>query len=187
MIVGSSLPDGTFKGGTVVNDEEPTLEQLCTLHKCIAKVTEEIEGTRFNTGISAMMEFINAAYKWEKHPRKIIEPFILLLAPYAPHMSEELWFRLGHSNSLAYESFPKANPDYLKDSTIVLPIQINGKTRGTIQVEEGCSEEEAFKLASLDEKLSKFLDGKSIKKRIYVPGRILNVIMDRQNIKASVR
>lgn len=187
LIVGSSLPDGTFRGGTVVNDEEPTLEQLRTLHKCIAKVTEEIEGTRFNTGISAMMEFINAAYKWEKHPRKIIEPFILLLAPYAPHMSEEVWFRLGHSNSLAYESFPKANPDYLKDSTIVLPIQINGKTRGTIQVEEGCSEEEAFKLASLDEKLSKFLDGKSIKKRIYVPGRILNVILDRQNIKASVR
>lgn len=187
LIVGSSLPNGTFKGGTLVTDEEPTLQQLRALHNCIAKVTEEIEGTRFNTGISAMMEFINAAYKWDKHPRKIIEPFILLLSPYAPHMSEELWFRLGHSISLAYESFPKANPDYLKDSTIVLPIQINGKTRGTIQVEEGCSEEEAFKLAFLDEKLSKFLDGKSIKKRIYVPGKILNVILDRQNIKAGVR
>lgn len=69
----------------------------------------------------------------------------------------------------------------------MLPIQINGKTRGTIQVHEGCSEEEAFKLAFLDEKLSKFLDGKSIKKRIYVPGKILNVILDRQNIKAGAR
>ncbi|KAK1556424.1 hypothetical protein Q3G72_004854 [Acer saccharum] len=102
-------------------------------------------------------------------------------------MAEELWFRIGHSNSLAYESFPKANPDYLKETTIVLPIQINGKTRGTIQVEEGCSEEEAYRLASLDEKLSKFLDGKSIKKRIYVPGKILNVILDRQSVKAGAR
>ncbi|KAI9197693.1 hypothetical protein LWI28_002648 [Acer negundo] len=183
LIVGSPLPDGTFNDGSVVTDEKPTLEQLRSLHKCIAKVTEEIEGTRFNTGISAMMEFINAAYKWDKHPRTVIEPFVLLLSPYAPHMAEELWFRIGHSNSLAYESFPKANPDYLKDTTIVLPIQINGKTRGTIQVEEGCSEEEAFRLASLDEKLSKFLDGTSIKKRIYVPGKILNVILDRQNVK----
>lgn len=126
-------------------------------------------------------------YKWDKLPRSIIEEFVLLLSPYAPHMAEELWFRLGHSNSLAYEPFPKANPDYLKESTIVLPVQINGKMRGTIQIEEGCSEEDAFRLVSQDAKLSKFLDGKSIKKRIYVPGKILNVILGPQNIKAGVR
>lgn len=81
----------------------------------------------------------------------------------------------------------QANPAYLKETKVVLPIQINGKTRGTIQVEEGCSEEEAFRLASQDEKLSKFIDGQSIKKRIYVPGKILNVILDCQNIKAGAR
>ncbi|KAG6641755.1 leucine--tRNA ligase, chloroplastic/mitochondrial isoform X2 [Carya illinoinensis] len=151
------------------------------------KVTEEIEGTRFNTGISAMMEFINAAYKWDKQPRLIIEAFVLLLSPYAPHMAEELWFRLGHSRSLAYEPFPKANPVYLKNSTIVLPVQINGKTRGTIQVEEGCKEEDAFNLAAEDEKISRYLVGKAIKKRIYVPGKILNVILDRENIKVGAR
>lgn len=75
----------------------------------------------------------------------------------------------------------------MKDSTIVLPIQINGKTRGTIQVDEGCSEEEAFRLASLDEKLSKFIDGKTIKKRIYVPGKIMNIIFDRQNTKVGAK
>ncbi|KAL5578763.1 hypothetical protein UlMin_011205 [Ulmus minor] len=187
LIVSSPLPDGTFQDATVVTDEEPTLEQLRPLHKCIAKVTEEIEGTRFNTGISAMMEFLNVAYKWDKHPRSIIEAFVLLLSPYAPHMAEELWSRLGHSESLAYEPFPRANPDYLKESTIVLPVQINGKTRGTIQVEATCSEEDAFQLASLDRKLSKFLDGKSVKKRIYVPGKILNVILDRENAKAGSR
>ncbi|XVE87741.1 hypothetical protein DITRI_Ditri19aG0012100 [Diplodiscus trichospermus] len=186
LIVGSPLPHGTFRDGTVVTDEKPTMEQLHALHKCIAKVTEEIEGTRFNTGISAMMEFINAAYKWDKRPKSIIEPFVLLLSPYAPHMAEELWSRLGHPDSIANVPFPKADPTYLKESTIVLPVQINGKTRGTIQVEKGCSEEDAFTIASQDEKLSKYLDGKPIKKRIFVPGKILNIILDRQNVKAGV-
>ncbi|KFK30967.1 hypothetical protein AALP_AA6G050800 [Arabis alpina] len=187
LIIGLPQSDGSFKDGTVVTDDEPTLEQLRSLHKCIAKVTEEIESTRFNTGISGMMEFINAAYKWNNQPRGIIEPFVLLLSPYAPHMAEELWSRLGHQNSLAYQSFPKANPDYLKDTTIVLPVQINGKTRGTIEVEEGCSEDDAFILASQDKKLEKYLDGQSIKKRIYVPGKILNVILDRTNVKVTTK
>lgn len=187
LIVGQPLSDGSFRDGTVAIDGEPTLEQLRCLHKCIEKVREEIEGTRFNTGISAMMEFINAAYKWDKHPRQIIEPFVLLLSPYAPHMAEELWFRIGHSSSLAYMHFPKANPEYLKDSAVVLPVQINGKTRGTIEVDKACNEEDAFRLASADAKLSKYLVGKSIKKRIYVPGKILNVILDRENVKATSR
>ncbi|WCJ20216.1 Leucine--tRNA ligase [Euphorbia peplus] len=187
LIVGSSLPNEAWRDGTVAVDEEPTFEQLRSLHKCISKVTEEIEGTRFNTGISAMMEFINAAYKWDKLPRSIAEAYVLLLSPYAPHIAEELWFRLGHSNSLAYEPFPVANPIYLKDTSVTLPVQINGKTRGTIQVEEGCSEEEALTLVSQDEKLSKYLDGKSIKKRIFVPGKILNLILGPQTVTATVR
>ncbi|KAL0363174.1 UNVERIFIED_CONTAM: Leucine--tRNA ligase, chloroplastic/mitochondrial [Sesamum calycinum] len=185
LVVGSPSVDGKFKDGTVGLDGEPSLEQLRCLHRCINKVTEEIEGTRFNTGISAMMEFTNAAYKWDKLPRLIIEEFVLLLSPYAPHMAEELWSRLGHSSSLAYEPFPKVNPAYLKESTVVLPVQINGKTRGTIQVEKSCTEEDAFKLASLDSKLSKFLVGKSIKKRIFVPGKILNIILDAQSAKVG--
>ncbi|CAL5344469.1 unnamed protein product [Camellia sinensis] len=123
LIVGSSLPNGKFRDGTVAIDKEPLLEQLRFLHKCIDKVTEEIEGTRFNTGISAMMEFINAAYK--------------------------------------------ADPVYRKESTVVLPVQINGKTRGTIQVEETCTENDAFKLASIDQKLSKYLDCRNVRKKSY--------------------
>ncbi|GFZ03253.1 tRNA synthetase class I (I, L, M and V) family protein [Actinidia rufa] len=187
LVVGSPLPDGTYIDGTLAIDDKPSLEQLCCLHKCIEKVTEEIEGTRFNTGISAMMEFVNAAYKWDKLPRSAIEPFVLLLSPYAPHLAEELWFRLGHSNSLAYEPFPQADPAYLKESTVVLPVQINGKTRGTIQVEEACTEEDAFKLASVDQKLSKYLDGRTVRKRIYVPRKILNVILEPQNSKVGIR
>ncbi|PIA36748.1 hypothetical protein AQUCO_03200014v1 [Aquilegia coerulea] len=187
LVVGQPLQDGSFRDGTVATDDEPTLDQLRASHKCIGKVTEEIEGTRFNTGISAMMEFLNAAYKWDKHPRSIIEAFVLLLSPYAPHMAEELWFRLGYSNSLAYENFPKANLEYMKDSTIVLPVQINGKTRGTIQIDKTCSEDDAFRLASVDVKISKYLAGQSIKKRIYVPGKILNVNLDRKNVEVGSR
>uniref|UniRef100_A0A7N0TNR5 leucine--tRNA ligase n=1 Tax=Kalanchoe fedtschenkoi TaxID=63787 RepID=A0A7N0TNR5_KALFE len=185
LIVGPPLSNGEFRDGTVVTDDEPSLEQLRALHKCIDKVTQEIEGTRFNTGISAMMEFLNAAYKWENQPRSIIKPFVLLLSPYAPHIAEELWSRLGYSDSLAYETFPKANPVYLKDTTIMLPVQINGKMRGTILIETNSSEEDAFALASSDEKLSKYLDSQTIKKRIYVPGKILNVIVVPQNAKVS--
>ncbi|KAL1805373.1 hypothetical protein ACET3Z_028441 [Daucus carota] len=187
LIVGSPLPNGMFEDGTIVIDDQPSLEQLRPLHKCINKVTEEIEGTRFNTGISAMMEFLNVANKWDKLPRSIAEDFVLLLAPYAPHISEELWCRLGHPDSLGYEPFPKANPAYLKEATITLPVQINGKTRGTIEVEEACTEEDALKLAALNPKLSKYLDGKMIKKIIYVPSRILNVILNRENVKVGVR
>ncbi|CAM8903167.1 unnamed protein product [Rhodiola kirilowii] len=185
LVVGPPSANGEFRDGMVVTDDEPSLDQLRALHKCIDKVTQEIEGIRFNTGISAMMEFLNTAYKWENQPKSIIEPFILLLSPYAPHIAEELWSRLGNSNSLAYEPFPKANPEYLKDTTIMLPVQINGKMRGTIQIETTCSEEEAFRLASLNDKLSKYLDNQNIKKRIYVPGKILNVIVTSRNAKVS--
>ncbi|KAL8104179.1 leucine--tRNA ligase, chloroplastic/mitochondrial [Apium graveolens] len=187
LIVGLPLPNGTFQDGTIVTDDEPTLEQLRPLHKCINKVTEEIEGTRFNTGISAMMEFLNVANKWDKLPRSVAEAFVLLLSPYAPHVSEELWFRLGHPNSLGYEPFPKVNPAYLKEATITLPVQINGKTRGTIEVEEACTEEDALKLAAVNPKLSKYLDGKTIKKIIYVRSRILNVILNLENVKVGIR
>ncbi|KAF6159385.1 hypothetical protein GIB67_032156 [Kingdonia uniflora] len=123
--------------------------------------------------------------QWDKQPRPILEAFVLLLSPYAPHMAEELWLRLGHSNSLVYENFPKADQEYLKDSTVILPVQINGKTRGTIQVDKTCEVEEAFRLALVDDKLSKYLVGKTIKKRVYVPCKILNVILDKQNVEVG--
>lgn len=86
--------------------------------------------------------------------------------------------RLQLTSPLSLRFLPQADPAYLKDTTVVLPVQINGKTRGTIQVEEGCTEEDAFRLASLDAKLSKFLDGITVRKRIYVPGKILNVVVE---------
>ncbi|XP_020519669.1 leucine--tRNA ligase, chloroplastic/mitochondrial isoform X2 [Amborella trichopoda] len=177
LIVGAPLTNGSYIDGTVAVDEEPSQEQLQALHRCINKVTEEIEGTRFNTGISAMMEFINVANKWEKRPQSVMEAFVLLLSPFAPHMAEELWNRLGHTYSLAYEKWPETKEKYLKDSLIVLPVQINGKTRGSIKVGEAATEDEAFRLATNEQKLSKYLVGKTIKRKVYVPSRILNIIL----------
>nr|CAB3472450.1 unnamed protein product [Digitaria exilis] len=183
LIVGPPLPDGSYNDGTMTTEDKPTLDQLQILHKCIARVTEEINETRFNTAISAMMEFVNAAYKWETQPQSVTESFVLLLSPFAPHLAEELWFRLGHRQSLAYEQFPEAKSEYLEESRVVLPVQINGKTRGTILVDKACSEDDVFQIAASDEKLSKYLAGKGIRKRIYVPGRILNVILDQQKAR----
>lgn len=177
LIVGYPLSNGSYRETTITTDVEPSHEQLRNLHQCIRKVTEEIEGTRYNTAISAMMEFVNAAYKWETHPRSILEKFVLLLSPFAPHIAEELWQRLGHADSLAYEPWPEAEEQYLKDDMIVLPIQINGKTRGKLQLREGSGEDEAFAAVVQDKHFEKYLSGHTVRKRIYVPGRILNIIV----------
>ena len=94
-------------------DEAPNDEQLKAINKCVAKVTEETEGMRFNTAIAAMMEFTNAATKWEKRPTAVLEPFVLLMGPYAPHLSEELWSRLGHEGTNAYADWPAADESFL--------------------------------------------------------------------------
>lgn len=103
---------------------EPTEEQLRALHKLIAKVTEDTEELRFNTAIAAMMEFLNATKKWKTSPRAVLEPFALLLAPYAPHMGEECWQMCGHAESLAYAPWPELDESLLVESSIKLPVQV---------------------------------------------------------------
>ena len=158
-------------------DQPPTDEQLRTVHKCIAKVTEETENLRFNTAIAAMMEFTNAATKWEQRPKAVLKPFVLLLSPYAPHVSEELWERLGNQASNAYEAWPVADPTYLKQDTFTLAVQVNGKMRGKIELSADAQKEEAVAAALGNEKISKFLPLEtSIKKVIFVPGKVLNIV-----------
>lgn len=107
-----------------VDEDEPSKDQLRTLHKLIAKVTDDTDELRFNTAIAAMMEFMNAATKWQNRPRAALEPFILLLAPYAPHIAEELWAKCGHDTTLAYASWPCYDPALLVEDEITLPVQV---------------------------------------------------------------
>ncbi|GJP73364.1 hypothetical protein CLOP_g4089 [Closterium sp. NIES-67] len=160
-----------------VVDDAPTEEQLRALHACIHKVTEEVEAMRFNTAIAAMMELTNAAYKWPSMPKDAARPLVLLLSPFAPHVAEELWQRLGHSSSLAYEPWPQALPQYLVEDTIALPVQVNGKVRATLQLPAGVEQEAAVAAAVAHPNVARLLDGKSLRKTIFVKGRILNLVV----------
>jgi leucyl-tRNA synthetase len=99
------------------------------LHRTIKAVTDDVAKLSFNTAIARMMEFTNFFTKLDRRPRAVLEPFVLLLSPFAPHMAEELWQALGHAKTLAYEPWPKYDEALLVESTIVLPVQINGKVR----------------------------------------------------------
>ena len=160
-----------------MTNAEPSDEQLKAINACVAKVTEETEGMRFNTAIAAMMEFVNAATKWDEKPRKTLEPFVLLLGPYAPHLSEELWGMLGHEGSNAYEAWPEADTSLLVEDTVTLAVQVNGKMRGKIELAADATQADAMSSAMAQENIAKFVgDEADIKKIIYVPGKILNVV-----------
>jgi leucyl-tRNA synthetase len=158
-------------------DRAPTAEELRVMHQTIAKVGEDIEALRFNTAISALMEFTNAAYKWDSVPKTLAEQFVLLLAPLAPHLAEELWQRLGHAASLAYEPWPSYEPKYLVTATLEIPVQINGKMRGRIEVPSDADEQQVIELARADETVLRYLEGKELKRAIYVRGRIVNFVV----------
>jgi leucyl-tRNA synthetase len=175
LVAGSAADEGG--SAPPLADIEPTREQSRVLHATIAKVTEDIEALRFNTAISTLMEFTNAAYKWENVPRTAAEAFVLLLAPLAPHLAEELWSRLGHAESLAYHAWPLADAAFLKADVLEIPVQVNGKVRGKIQVPAEAAEAEVIEIAKADQNVGKHLAGQTVKRAIYVRGRIVNFVV----------
>ncbi|MDB6034296.1 MAG: leucyl-tRNA synthetase [Verrucomicrobiales bacterium] len=166
---------------TSIREDEPTKEQLKTLHTAIKKVTEDLEGLRFNTAISAMMVFINEANGWETKPVSVFRSFLQLLAPFAPHLAEELWTKLhahvGQSApSLTYTSWPKHDPALLVEDTLEIPVQVNGKLRDRIVVPADATQEQIEKEALACEKIKPFMEGKTVKKVIIVPRKLVNIV-----------
>ena len=159
-----------------LTDEDPGREHLHELHQTIKKVTEDIEERAFNTAIAAMMEFVNTANKWDPVPRQIMEPFVLLLSPFAPHLSEELWARLGHDESLAYADWPEYEEALLRREVVEMPVQVNGTVRATIEIDADAEEDEVLAAAKEADNVARHLDGKSIQREIYVPGQIVNFV-----------
>jgi leucyl-tRNA synthetase len=147
------------------------------LHKLIRKAGEDIEAMKFNTAIAAMMEFVNAVYKAGKIARSQAERFTLVLAPFAPHLAEELWEKLGHGQSLAYEPWPAFDPRHLVQDTIEIPVQVNGKLRGRITVPAGASQDAIIAAAKANESVSPHVAGKTVRKEVYVPGKMLNLVV----------
>ena len=163
--------------GPTLSQQPPSAEQLRAFHLTIAKVTEDIEALRFNTAIAALMEFTNVANKWSELPRGIAEPLTLLLAPFAPHIAEELWSRLGHRDSLAYRAWPESDASLTVEDTMKISVQVNGKMRARIEVPTDADEKQVLAIAQNDDNVVRHLEGKQLRRSIYVPGRIVNFVI----------
>ena len=162
--------------GLRVTEEEPTSENLKTLHKTIKKVEEDIENFSFNTSVSNFMIAVNELSAQKCHCRSILEPLLILISPYAPHIAEELWHCLGHEGSIAYVPFPEFNEAYLVESTKTYPISFNGKMRFTMELSLDLSREEIEAAVMSYEKTREQLAGREPKKVIVVPGKIVNIV-----------
>ncbi len=160
-----------------VTDATPDAETLRLLHYTIAKVTDDLDGLRFNTAIACMMEFTNHLTKITSRPKSILEPFVLLLAPFAPHVAEELWRALGHEQSLAFKPWPTFDANLLKAAVIEVPVQVNGKLRACIQVPADSDEATLEAAARADAKVSALVADKTIKKVIVVKGKLVNFVV----------
>jgi len=139
-------------------------------------VTEDIESMNFNTAISALMILVNEMYLEKSHNRFLLQTISQLLQPFAPHISEEIWSKLGGKNLVCLEPWPTYNSQSIQEDTIHLAVQINGKKRGIIEVTPTASEQEALETARKIKNISNILETSSIKKVIYKPGRILNIV-----------
>jgi leucyl-tRNA synthetase len=144
------------------------------MHRTIMDVTRDIDLMQFNTAIARMMEFVNYFTKQVVRPAGTMESFVLLLSPFAPHIAEELWQALGHSQSLAYEPWPKYSEQLTREHTIEVPVQVGKKVRARIKVPAEATSEEMEAAAKADEKIAAILQDKEIAKVIVVPGRLVN-------------
>ena len=164
------------ENGLLVNDASPTKDSLKTLHKTIKKVEEDIENFSFNTSVSTFMIAANELTAQKCTSREILEPLLILLSPYAPHISEELWSQLGHDESISTVPFPKFDASHIIESSKVYPISFNGKTRFTLELPLDMSKDDIEKTVMAHEKTQEQLQGRTPKKVIIVPGKIVNIV-----------
>ncbi len=167
----------TMRLQPAVQDVEPTVEQNRMLHRTIKGVTEDIEQMRFNTAIAKMMEFTNFFFKADPRPRSAMERFLPLLSPFAPHIAEELWQALGHGATMAHESWPTWEEALIKEDTIEVPVQVNGKLRAVVAIAADADNAALEAAARANPKIADLLAGKTLVKKIVVPGRLVNFVV----------
>ncbi len=153
----------------------PVLNRV--LHQAIRKVTHDLDGLHFNTAIAQMMVLVNELTPLERRPREVVEKLVLLLSPFAPHLGEELWERLGHPETLAYQPWPEWDPALAVSDTVTVAVQVNGKLRATLELPRGTDQETAQTAALQDERVRKYVDGSAVRKSIYVPDKLLNLVI----------
>ena len=162
--------------GLKISNTEPSKDQLKTLHKTIKKVTDDIENFSFNTSVSTFMIAVNELTAQGCESKEILEPLLVLIAPYAPHIAEELWRQLGHNESISTVDFPEFDASHLIESTKAYPVSFNGKMRFTLELSLDLSKDEIEAAVMADEKTQAQLDGRTPKKVIVVPGKIVNIV-----------
>jgi leucyl-tRNA synthetase len=166
----------TIRLNPKISESSAAPAQLKALHTAIKKVTEDFDALRFNTSISALMVFVNEAMTWDTLPKSVLLEFLRLLQPLAPHLAEELNRKLApESQTLAYQPWPEFNPALLVESTLQIPVQVNGKLRDVISVPAEANAAEIEKIALSSDKVKSFLEGKTIRKLIVVPKKVVNI------------
>lgn len=163
-------------GQLLLNNEEPTADELKILHKTIKKINFDIENFSYNTSVSAFMICVNELYSLKCSKKAILEPLVVLLAPFAPHIAEELYRICGKNGTVCDATYPVHNDEYLVESSINYPVSFNGKVRFTLTLPAGLNKEELEKIALQDENTIRHLNGAPIKKVIVVPGKIVNIV-----------
>lgn len=166
--------NGKLNSNIVDTDSDSSFERV--YHQTVKKVTENFTDLRFNTAISQMMVFVNEAYKQEKLPRAMMEGFVKLLSPVAPHIAEELWQKLGHTETIAYEQWPTYDEEKLMEQEIEVVVQINGKVRSKLTLPKDTPKEKMEQTALEDEKIQDNIAGKTVRKVIVVPGKLVNIV-----------
>ncbi|OZI11150.1 leucine--tRNA ligase [Bacillaceae bacterium SAS-127] len=157
-----------------ITDAGTELEKV--YHQTVKKVTEDYEHLRFNTAISQMMVFVNEAYKADTLPKPFIEGLVQLLSPIAPHMTEELWGKLGHNETISYQPWPTFDETKLVDDEVEIVVQVNGKLKTKLMISKEATREEMEQIAMNDEKVKEQIEGKTVRKVIAVPGKLVNIV-----------
>jgi len=165
------------EGNFVVSEDQPDEKELKTLHKTIKKISEDIENFSFNTSVSAFMVCVNELTEQKCNKRAIIEPLTILLSPFAPHITEEIWALFGHNDSIVYSGFPVYDGKFLVESTVEYPVSFNGKVRFKMPLPAGMGTDEIKEKVLQNPSAGKYLEGKEPKKIIVVPGKIINVVI----------
>jgi leucyl-tRNA synthetase len=165
------------QGGLALTDDEPSEEIQRSLHRTIRKVGEDVEALKFNTAVAQMMVFVNDVNPLPTRPRAALEPFVRVIAPFAPHLAEELWSRMGHGESLAFAPWPEYDPRMCEENTVTVAVQVNGKLRATVELPRGTAQPDAQAAALADERVKRYVNGGELRKVIFVKDKLLNLVV----------
>ena len=170
------VDENTNELSGALTEDEPTADMLRALHKLIKRVAKDVEQLKLNTAIAAIFDFVNLMTPQKRRPRAVIEPFVLVMSPFTPHLGEELWHRLGHEKTLAYEPWPAYDEQLARDEEVEVGVQINGKLKARVTVAADADEDTIRKAALTEQKVAAAIEGKTIRKLIVVKGRLVNIV-----------